>query len=157
MSDRESHFLQRLLDYKGGELPEDRQSFTSERQQTAQAFTLHVEWRDGRRAEGFAWLHYSAYRWTEEGEQEKLVLMFGARGIEILGLNLRVLLAHIREGQLNSIRELPTSVREQLKQANPDNLPIIAGIRTFPDFDEILKQIKGGEQDEQPTRRTGRA
>ena len=48
-------------------MPEDAKSFTSERQHTAQAFNLHVERRDGRRAEGFAWSHYVGYEWTDEG------------------------------------------------------------------------------------------
>ena len=37
---------------------DSERSFTAERQLTAQAFNLHVEYRDGRRSEGFAWSHY---------------------------------------------------------------------------------------------------
>ena len=85
---------------------DDEKSFTSERQHTAQAFNLHVERRDGRRAEGFAWSHYAGYQWTDEGNHERLVVVFGMRAVEIEGQNLGVLVGEIREGQLNSIREL---------------------------------------------------
>ena len=63
-----SRTLDRILD-RGDE----EKSFTKERQHTAQAFTLHVEWKDGRRTEGFAWAHYLGYRWADEGETEKLI------------------------------------------------------------------------------------
>jgi hypothetical protein len=153
-----SKFVRRILEEQGDHV-EDHEPMTSsssERQLTAQAFNLHIEHLDGRVSEGFAWSHYAGYRWTDDGEHETLVLVFGPRAVEITGLNLRSLVAKVRDGQLNSIRELPTSQRKQLEQMNPDNQAIIASIRTFPDFDEVLREIKG-EQDEQPTRHARRA
>src|SRR5580693_9068524 len=152
-----SKFVRRILEEQGDHV-EDHEPMTSsssERQLTAQAFNLHIEHLDGRVSEGFAWSHYAGYRWTDDSEHETLVLVFGPRAVEVTGLNLRSLVAKGREGQLNSIRELPTSQRKQLEQMNPDNQAIIASIRTFPDFDEVLREIKG-EQDEQPTRHTRR-
>jgi len=153
-----SKYLRRILEEQGDHV-EDHDvvpSSSSERQLAAQAFNLHIEHLDGRVTEGLAWSLYAGYRWTDDGDHETLVLVFGPRAVEITGLNLRTLVAKIREGQLNSVRELPTSVRKQLEQMNPDHQAIIASIKTFPDFDEILKEIKG-EQDEHETRHARRA
>ena len=68
---------------------EDGKAYAKERQHTAQAFTLHVEWKDGRPAEGFAWALYTGYLWADDGDAERLILIFGARAIEIEGHNLR--------------------------------------------------------------------
>jgi hypothetical protein len=143
MPDTKSRFVERILD---GKEPEGK-SFTSERQLTAQAFNLHVERRDGRRAEGFAWSHYAGYQWTDEGSHERLVVVFGARAVEIEGHNLGVLVKEIRDGQLNSIRELASGQKMLLEQANPDSEPIISGVKSYPDFEEILREIKGEEDD----------
>ena len=58
--------------------------------------------KTGARAEGFAWSHYAGYQWTDEGERERLVVIFGGRAVEIEGHNLGVLITEIREGQLNA-------------------------------------------------------
>jgi hypothetical protein len=123
-------------------------SFTSERQHTAQAFNLHVERRDGRRSEGFAWSHYAGYEWTDLGDRERLVVVFGMRAIEIEGHNLGALIEQIREGKLNSVRELASARAALLEQANPDNQPVILSVKSYPDFDDILKAIKGEEEHE---------
>ena len=147
MPETKSRTLQRILEQNtaGGD---GAKSFTSERQHTAQAFNLHVERRDGRRTEGFAWSHYVGYQWTDEGSHERLVVVFGIRAVEIEGQNLGVLVNEIREGQLNSIRELTTGKTQLLLQGNPDNEPVISGVKTYPDFDQILKDLKGEEEHE---------
>jgi hypothetical protein len=152
-----SKFLRRILE-QDGDHPEDHDTppATAERQLTAQAFTLQVEWLDGRRSEGFPWSQYGGCRWTDDSDHETVVILFGIRALEITGLNLRVLLPHIREGQLNGIRELPSGQRKQLEQVNPDNLAIIAKVTAYPEFDKVLNEIKG-EEDEQPTRHARRA
>jgi hypothetical protein len=53
----------------------------------------------------------------------------------------------IRDGQLNGIRELSGSQVALLRQANPDNEPIIESVKCYPEFDEILKEIKGENDD----------
>jgi hypothetical protein len=142
MPETKSRFVERILDNK----PDDGKAFTSERQHTAQAFNLHVERRDGRHSEGFAWSHYVGYQWTDEGEKEKLVVVFGTRAIEIEGHNLGALVAEIREGQLNGIKEL-TTAQATLKHANAENEPIINSVKSYPDFAEILRDIKGDDDD----------
>jgi hypothetical protein len=75
------------------------------------------------------------------------VVVFGVRALEIEGHNLGVLVDEIREGQLNSIRELASGQKMLLEQGNPDNQPIVANVRSYPDFDEILREIKGEDDD----------
>ena len=145
MPEQKSKFLGKILDGKNPSSDEGK-SFTSERQHTAQAFNLHVERRDGRRTEGFAWSHYVGYQWTDEGSHERLVVVFGMRAVEIEGQNLVVLVNEIREGQLNSIRELASGQVQLLRQGNPDNEPLISSVKTFPEFEEILKEIKGEDK-----------
>jgi hypothetical protein len=145
MPEARSKFLHKIIDSGA----EPGKSFSKERQLSAQAFNLHVERRDGRQAEGFAWSHYVGYEWKDEGDQERLTVVFGERVIEIEGHNLGVLVSEIRDGQLNGIRELASGQNALLQQANPENQPIISGVRSYPDFDEIVKQIKrGGASDD---------
>jgi hypothetical protein len=152
MPEQKSRFLDRILEPKG-ETEAESKSFTSERQHTAQAFNLHVERRDGRRAEGFSWSHYAGYQWTDDGDHERLIVIFGGRALEIEGHNLGVLVAEIREGQLNSIREMTTG-HVQLLEQGQDNEPVISSVKMYPDFEEILKEIKG--EDDRETRHTRR-
>ena len=81
--------------------------------------------------------------------------MFGARAVEIEGHNLGVLVSKIREGQLNGIRELSGAQALSLQESNPDNQPIITAVRSYPDFAELLKELKGGD-DEHETGHAGR-
>src|ERR1039458_8148393 len=148
MHDVKSKSLRRILDEKGPG-SEEGKSFTSERQHTAQAFNLHVERRDGRHAEGFAWSHYVGYQWTDEGDKERLIVIFGARAIEIEGHHLNILTSQIREGQLSGIRELVSRQATLLEHDNPTEQPIIASVRSYPDFEEILREIKGEDDDKQ--------
>jgi len=147
MPEPKSKFLDKILDGKGPSA-DDGKSFTSERQHTAQAFNLHVERKDGRRAEGFAWSHYAGYQWTDEGNQEKLVVMFGMRAVEIEGRNLGVLVNEIRDGQLNSIRELSSRQAESVQQTGSPMEPVITSVKTFPDFEQMLNDMKGEEDHE---------
>src|ERR1039457_2841347 len=135
MPETKSRFLNRIIDEKGAD---EAAPFTKERQHTAQAFNLHVERKDGRRTEGFAWSHYAGYQWTDEGSVERLVVLFGDRAVEIEGQNLGVLVNDIREGQLNKVRELTSGQKTLLEQAAAEDEPIIASVRTFPDFEEVL-------------------
>jgi hypothetical protein len=89
-----------------------------------------------------------AYRWLDIGDCEKLLLIFGPRALEIEGHNLGVLVTEIRDGQLNSIREMPTVQQKLLGQLNEENQPIISAVRAYPNIDEILKQIKGDDDDQ---------
>jgi len=148
MPEAKSRFLDKILENRAPIEGDELTSFTSERQHTAQSFNLHVDRKDGRRAEGFAWSHYETYQWTDEGSHERLVVVFGRRALEILGHNLGVLVNEIREGQLNGIRELASGQAQLLEQGNPDNQPIIKSVWSYPDFEEVLKELKGEEEHE---------
>lgn len=126
---------------------EEEAAFAKERQHTAQAFTLHVEWKDGRQTEGFAWAYYSGYRWADDGGKERLILIFGPRALEIEGRNLGPLITEIREGKLNLIREMSSSKQALLRAENPDE-PVIVAIHSYPDVEKILNEIKGEEDDQ---------
>lgn len=157
MPEQKSKFLRRIIEEQGDHPQDhDHSAFEAERQQTAQAFNLHVERRDGRQSEGFAWSHYAGYRWTDEGGHERLVVVFGGRAVDIEGTNLGALVDEIREGKLNRIRELATARKAQLERDNPDNEPVVESVRTYPDFDAVLREIKG-EEEEHETRNAGRA
>jgi hypothetical protein len=142
MPDARSRFLKEII----GEGEGEPKTFTSERQQTAQAFNLHVERRDGRHSEGFAWSHYVGYQWSDEGDHETLVVLFGTRAVEIEGHNLSALVNEIREGQLNGIKELVTA-HAALREANADTGAIISSIKTYPDFEDLLKELKGDDRE----------
>lgn len=143
MPEARSRVVHRILEQSG----DAAKSYTKERQLSAQSFTLHVERRDGRSAEGFSWSHYVGHHWTQEDGREKLVMLFGQRAVEVEGQNLGALVEGIRDGQLNGIRELPGARVALLRQANPDNEPIIESVKCYPEFDEILKEIKGDNDD----------
>ena len=155
---KQKSFAEALLKNTPRDMPaqddDAAKSYTSERQHAAQAFNLHVERRDGRRTEGFAWSHYAGYQWTDEGSHERLVGVFGMRAVEIEGHHLGALVSEIREGQLNGIRELAGGKAMLLAQANPDNDPVITSVKSYPEFEEILKGIKG--EDERETGHAGR-
>ena len=146
MPDAQSRFLQKLLNEKG-DLPEDQPPYTSERQLAAQAFSFHVEKRDGRHSEAFPWAHYAGCLWKDEGSHERLVILFGSRAVEIEGHNLKVLENEVRSGQLNGVREMVTA-QAAAKTANADADPVIREVRMYPDFEEILKEIKGEQRSE---------
>jgi hypothetical protein len=153
---KQKSFAESLLKKTGrGPSEDEAKSFTSERQHTAQAFNLHVERRDGRRSEGFSWSHYSGYQWTDDGDHERLIVVFGGRALEIEGHNLGVLVAEIREGQLNSIKEMTTG-HALLLQEGVDKEPVISSVKMYQDFEEILKEIKGEDNETRHTRRLER-
>lgn len=143
MPEARSRVVHKILEQTG----DAAKGYTKERQLSAQSFALHVERRDGKSAEGFSWSHYAGHHWTKGEDNEKLVVLFGQRAVEVEGHNLGVLVEGIRDGQLNGIRELSSGQAMLLRQANPDNEPVIERVKCYPEFDEILKEIKGENDD----------
>lgn len=143
-----------MQDHEGMDLPP--RAWTRERQLTAQSLNLRVDWIDGRRSEGFSWHRYAGFEWQDLSDEERLIIHFDPRFVEIFGRNLGVLMDDIAEGRLNRVRELPSAQRKQLEQLNPENEPVIRAINVYPRFQALLDEIKG-EQDEQHTRNTERA
>jgi hypothetical protein len=143
-----------MQDHEGMDVPQ--RVWTRERQLTAEALNLRVDWIDGRRSEGFCWRHYAGFEWVDLSDEERLVIHFDPRFVEILGKNLSCLLDEIAEGRLNRIRELSGAQRKQLEQHNPENEPVIRAINVYPRFQALLEEIKG-EENERHTRNTERA
>lgn len=135
-----SKVLDKILDR-----PEDDKAFTRERQHTAQAFTLHLEWKDGRQSEDFCWTHFVRARWVDFGDTEKLILIFSDGAVEIQGHNLKPLENDVRECKLNGVSEM-SSQQVMLKRAVSPEEPIISAIKAYPDVEEMLKEIKGEDE-----------
>jgi len=142
MPEAKSDFARRLMEGREG----DGKSFTSERQLTAQAFELDVETRDALQSEGFPWSHYSGRKYSNKGTHECLVILFGERAVEIEGHNLKPLVQEIREGRLNGVKEMLTS-QVELLHADASDEPIISSVKTYPDFEEMLSELKGDNHD----------
>lgn len=115
--------------------------FAGERQHTAQSFSLHVDFRDGRAGEGVAWSHFARYRWRDAGEHESLRIIFGpACAMEILGHNLGSVVDLVREGRLNALREM-TSAEASLAVHQGSADPVILAVTTYPDFDRFFETV----------------
>ena len=137
MPETKSKFLSKLIEDK-----ETAPSFTSERQPTAQALVLHVDYRDGLSSEGATWSHLVRYKWRDMGDHERLRIIFGPMCImEILGHNLVPLIAKLREGQLNGIFEALTS-QTALVVAEGGADTIISSVTAYPDFDTLFEEIR---------------
>ncbi|HTU44892.1 MAG TPA: hypothetical protein VMF91_07510 [Bryobacteraceae bacterium] len=92
--------------------------------------------------------HYSDYEWTDEGDKERLVILFGMRALTIEGELLAGTVDLLNEGRLTHIEEMTHSKVQELKRDNPHRLPIISRVTVDPDFQTILSAIKGEEEDE---------
>ncbi len=151
MADNRNLIVDRILKKRDEDEPE--KSFTKERQHTAQAFSLHLDYRNGLSKEGVAWSHFGRYQWRNHGSHESLKIIFGGLcGVEITGHNFEPLLTDIRNGQLNGIKEM-LSGQAKLGQAEGVDDPIITGIKAYPDFDALFEALKeeGTEQDHDAT------
>ena len=96
---------------------------------------------------------YSDYEWTDEGETEQLVLLFGMRAVLIEGELLGDVVALFREGRLNQIQEMTHREVQQLRQHNPERKPIITRVTVEPDMQLILSAIRGEEDETRNVRR----
>jgi hypothetical protein len=111
-----------------------------------QAFNLRVDLKDGRKKRGFSWSQYTDYQWSDEGDSEVLIILFGLRIVTVRGFHLDSLAREIDEGKLKTFEELmATEVREL--QSNPDDDPVVTAVEFYPPFEDIIKTLKG-EEDE---------
>ncbi len=62
--------------------------------------------------------------------------------MEIEGHNLGPLVAEIREGKLNLIREMPTARQLLLGDGNLSGEPVIVAVRSYPDVEKMMNEIK---------------
>jgi hypothetical protein len=157
MPETQTHFLKKVLKEKGTEPNENTSSYTKERQHAAQAFALHVDYRDGLSSEGVAWSHFGRYHWRDFGSHERLRIIFGGMcGLEITGHNLQSLLTDVRSGQLNGIKEMLSG---QVMLGKPENVndPLITSVNAYPNFDVLFEELKKeGQEEEREAGHAGR-
>jgi len=149
MPETKSRFLSNIIEGKGPDSEDQTSAYTKERQQTAQAFALHVDYRDGLSSEGVAWSHFGRYQWRDFGTHESLRIIFGGMcGLEITGHNLQALVTDVRSGQLNGIKEM-LSGQVALGKTESVEEAIITSINAYPNFDVLFEELKKEGQEEQ--------
>jgi hypothetical protein len=145
MHEGRSKFVQEIL-AEQTETPRNGDASDKEWQKV-QAFTLRAELGDGRGVEGFPWAHYGGYRWTDEGEKEVLTLLFGGRALRIEGYNLRILLREIDDGRRRLIKAMSEPEAKLALYGGEREKALITGVKAYPDFEEIVREIKGEDDD----------
>lgn len=138
----EPQFAKRLMRETGRDGDESDDTARSKQRQVG-AFSLEVEYRDGRSGEGFSWADYRGHAFGSDGEREWVKVLFGTRLLTMSGYDMDTARHDIRSGQLTSIRELSSREVMLLRQHNPHKEPIVESITVEPAFDEIEKEIKG--------------
>jgi hypothetical protein len=126
---------------------EDEAGLTREHQTNAQAFSLSVVFKDRRRRQSFPWSMYGGHEWTDDGDIETIVTLFGERGCIIRGYRFAALDRDLSLGKLASIRE-HTKAQVESMQAGEGEEPIIVSIETFPPFPQLVTSLKGEEEHE---------
>lgn len=131
---------------------EAHKGYTKEWQPVAQAFSLRLWFKDGRRSEGLPWQLYSGDGWHDgaSGKPERLTLTFGTRAVTVEGYNLKRLVEQIDEGHLKSVREHDSHEvallrSEQAQKQNEEVKAVITRIEVEPPFEEFANAIRKGE------------
>jgi hypothetical protein len=129
-------------------------SSTRERQGNADAFSLEVKFKDGRHKQTFPWALYGGHEWTDEDGMECLTVLFGMRVLIIRGYHFESLNRDLSLGKLTSLRQHNGHQVELLKSQNAENLPVIVEIEAYPNYRQMVAEIKGDEHD---TGKSGKA
>jgi hypothetical protein len=134
---------------------DDEESTTRERQGNAEAFSLEVKFKDGRRKQAFPWHLYAGHEWTDEDGMECLTVLFGLRVLIVRGYNFASLHRDMTLGKVTSIRQHNSHQVQLLTNENAENIPVIVEIEAFPNYRRLVADIKG--EDEHDTGRSGKA
>lgn len=113
------------------------------------AFGLTVKYKDGRKEEGFSWADYRGHEWRDEDGKECIETIFGPRVLSVKGFNLSGVLWDIEHGECRVIVELTSRRVTELCHNNPENLAIVESVQVSPSFQEIIREIKGDDDDNQ--------
>lgn len=130
-------------------------SITRERQTNAEAFSLEVKFKDGRRKQTFPWALYSGHEWTDEDGMECLTVLFGLRVLILKGHNFESLNRDLTMGKLTSIRQHNSHQVQLLKHENTEDAPVIVEIEAYPSYRQLIAEMKG--DDEHDTGKSGKA
>jgi hypothetical protein len=134
--------LERILD-RG----EDVKTHTSERQHAAEAFVLHLEYKDGRSSENIPWMRFVRANLTDHSSHERLTVLFDNCVVEIDGHNLKPIEDALRENKLKGISEM-LSQQVTLKRSEGIMEPLVSSIRCYPEIDVAISQMKGEDDDQ---------
>ena len=127
-------------------------STTRERQGNSDAFSLEVKFKDGRRKQTFPWALYAGHEWSDEDGMECLTVLFGMRVLIIRGYNFEPLNRDLTMGKLTSIRKHNSHQVKLLTNQNTENIPVIVEIEAYPNYRQIVAEMKGDNE-----RDTGKA
>jgi len=111
-----------------------------------QAFSLRTDYKTGRKKRSIAWSHFSDYEWEDLGDRERLTVIFGDRILTIEGYKLDVLIREIDAGKLKTFEELTTPEVQTLLN-DPDEDAVVTSVDIYPSVAEIVREIKGENDD----------
>jgi hypothetical protein len=120
---------------------------TRERQGNSEAFSLQVKFKDGRRKQSFPWALYGGHEWTDEDGMECLTALFGLRVLIVRGYHFESLDRDLTLGKLTSIRQHNSHQVQLLKHENAESVPVIVEIEAYPNYRQIVAEMKGEEHD----------
>lgn len=120
---------------------------TRERQGNSEAFSLQVKFKDGRRKQSFPWALYGGHEWTDEDGMECLTVLFGLRVLILRGYHFESLDRDLSLGKLTSIRQHNSHQVQLLKHENAENIAVIVEIEAYPNYRQIVAEMKGDEHD----------
>jgi len=144
---RVSGELLRKFARREADADEDEGGLTREHQTNAQAFALSVVFKDRRRRQTFPWSMYGGHEWTDDGDIENIIVLFGERGCVVRGYRFASLDRDLSLGKRASIRE-HTKAQVDSMLADEGDEPIIVQVETFPGFPQLVSLIKGEDEDE---------
>lgn len=133
-----------VVDEQEGTDPSD--SATRERQGNSDAFSLEVKFKDGRRKQTFPWALYAGHEWTDEEGMECLTVLFGMRVLIIRGYNFELLNRDLAMGKLTSIRQHNSHQVQLLTNENAENIPVIVEVEAYPNYRQIVAELKGDNE-----------
>lgn len=126
---------------------EAQSASTRERQGNSEAFSLEVKFKDGRRKQTFPWALYGGHEWSDEGGMECLTVLFGLRVLILRGYNFETLNRDLNLGKLTSIRQHNSHQVQLLRHENAESVPVIVEIEAYPNYRQIVAEMKGEEYD----------
>ncbi len=89
-------------------------------------------------------MEYRGYQWLDsEDGTERIAILFGERVLEVEGHRLELLLRDIDDMRRRHLVELTERDATLAFNTPQENEPVITRIRSYPEFGELLAQIKG--------------
>jgi hypothetical protein len=123
-----------------------RRGFLTEREGSAQSFSISMRRQDGREGGGFSTGIYLRHHWIDSGPQlERLLLMFSEGGIYVEGQHLQRGLDALEEGKLRRIQVHDSSEVALIKAHNAqtrkaeEKEPLVLRVVISPSVESVLE------------------